>query len=333
MDMDAHCTSIQKLIDNVNATVPNFMESVTQAKQANCNIAAELRIAKEHMSKLKFNFVEMRTKTGFLEKLCNYEIGSTPSSVISDEAMTEAKTQVKDLKTENTDLQDGIQSIMHDILEQQQHFQTQSEAAKELIQRYAAAQERVQQKRAVLEEQKQQLGGRQQLVSEDQVGDLRNEIEALKQRIAERRQMCEVQKENLASTSVALDATTASKQQLEQEVVACQGHIAAALNHERTEILSSVDALSHIAGIEVINVSESVVEVKLSVVNGRMSSRRHVHITLDPVSTHITQILLDGSSAYSKVLLTALHQTGAISIVRIALALVRQMLSAPQPSS
>eukprot|EP00043_Microstomoeca_roanoka_P016378 m.167024 g.167024 ORF g.167024 m.167024 type:complete len:234 (-) comp16444_c1_seq1:1207-1908(-) len=166
MDMDAHCTSIQKLIDNVNATVPNFMESVTQAKQANCNIAAELRIAKEHMSKLKFNFVEMRTKTGFLEKLCNYEIGSTPSSVISDEAMTEAKTQVKDLKTENTDLQDGIQSIMHDILEQQQHFQTQSEAAKELIQRYAAAQERVQQKRAVLEEQKQQLGGRQQLVSE-----------------------------------------------------------------------------------------------------------------------------------------------------------------------
>eukprot|EP00043_Microstomoeca_roanoka_P016379 m.167037 g.167037 ORF g.167037 m.167037 type:complete len:64 (-) comp16444_c1_seq2:136-327(-) len=56
------------------------------------------------------------------------------------------------------------------------------------------------------------------LLYQDQVGDLRNEIEALKQRIAERRQMCEVQKENLASTSVALDATTASKQQLERKL-------------------------------------------------------------------------------------------------------------------
>ncbi|EGD73884.1 hypothetical protein PTSG_05579 [Salpingoeca rosetta] len=323
-------SSMQTLIDNVNAAEPNFAESVRRAEDCDENIESELQMAKDHMSKLKFNFVEMKTKAGFLDKLGTYEIGSTPACGVSEEDKTETKAQVQSIKAANRDLQDAIQETAHAVLDKRDEFQQQSADALSMMEKFKALEQRVQEKRERLRQQQERLGQENsQPLSHENVESLQSQVDTCRQRIEEQRDFARVHSDKVEACKATLQQATTRKEQLQAEVEACAGHVAAALNQKRADVLAAVSTVSKLAGAEILSVSATAVEVKLSVLSGRTSSRRHVHITRQEDTGIITQILLDGSSAYSKALLAALYRTGATTSVRVTLALVRQMLSAP----
>eukprot|EP00055_Hartaetosiga_balthica_P005643 m.16841 g.16841 ORF g.16841 m.16841 type:complete len:328 (+) comp4678_c0_seq1:112-1095(+) len=319
---------LQKVVATYENAVPNYVTIMDAVEKEDDNLCTEVQAAKEYMSKLKFNYIEMKTKKYFLEKLESFKIGETPTCPIDDETMDAQKERVQKIKADNEALDKDIQVLAQDIISSKNKCENLKSEALSCIENLQAERILLRKAEENASYQNQYLSKEEQLVTQDDVDVMSTKVAELHRRIEHLREQKQSQLEQLKASKQACSDTTNKKDRLQQKLNKCKTAELAELQQNKALFQREVDAFCQSTGTHVETLTDTFVEVKMEVVDSSDGtlSVRHVHMDFEPKTKEISSIVVDGSNAYSKSLLTALSRTSSSSNIRLALAVVRQTL-------
>eukprot|EP00730_Choanoeca_flexa_P012758 TRINITY_DN4588_c0_g1_i1.p1 TRINITY_DN4588_c0_g1~~TRINITY_DN4588_c0_g1_i1.p1 ORF type:complete len:341 (+),score=101.83 TRINITY_DN4588_c0_g1_i1:12-1034(+) len=279
-------------ISNKNRNVDEVRKAV-DAREG--NIEHELEIAKDHLSKLKFNFTELNTKAAFVHAVTSLEFGATPQQMIPDDVIAASKEEVQELKSRNNQLRDELRQTTSEIASALEDVEVENEECIALLEEVKEAAEEYTLLYDQFQRQKTELEGVE--ITDDPMA----ELEAMEAELA-----------RLASDEAELDAaitrtqqqtaeaqTTLAKEeadviQLQDQVASEQAQADRHLRQAYEDITLSNDMMSALTGVIVERIGDECVDYSIKGFGDRV---HHLAVVKDASTNAITQALLDGSDA------------------------------------
>eukprot|EP00056_Hartaetosiga_gracilis_P009935 m.144469 g.144469 ORF g.144469 m.144469 type:complete len:328 (+) comp13223_c0_seq8:130-1113(+) len=317
---------LQRVIGTYDSAEPNMDAIIAAVDNEDENISAETQAAKEYMSKLKFNYIEMKTKKYFLEQLREFKVDDVPACPVDEATMDAQKEKVQAIKAQNAELEKDMGFLAHDIIEEKQECDRLRGDLENCIQDITKERELIQQIEQDTNYQNDQLTKQEQSITQDDVDVMAMKVEELKRRISQLNEQKQAQMEQLKASKDALSDASNKRTEFEDALKGSRTSQLVKLQRQKRQFKESIQSFSNITGTDIEAMADSFVEVNMRVQEGEDLVTRHVHIDFDAETKEISRIVIDGSSAFSKSLMEELKKMSNTTNIQIALSVIRQTL-------